>query len=853
KDEDILLSLKIVYLSKKKIVYVPYTNFKGLDLYNIEWERYRRFKRIAELIKRDFPEGNRLTILDAGGDDGLLSAFLPKHDLFLIDERTTGGKIENLSLSAKFFDIVTCLDVIEHIPIHLRRSCIENLARLASRKLYLTFPHNKEAQEFVYLYTKNKWLEEHIKNGIPRVEEIEEDLKSLGLTNFKKEYFCYIGTWISMMFNIHNLPPKIFESLNYKINKLEEFDHHPPFLRVIFSIDTTNFSNSEGKNQYFSQQELDFTGERMVPGKADKATELQHINRYNLARELVKNMKVLDVACGEGYGSNILAETAKEVIGVDISKEAIEQATRKYRKENLSFKVMDANSLEFDNGYFDAVVSFETIEHLDKPYKFLREVKRVLKPGGLFIVSTPNRDLASLGSPLPLNKFHREEWTLEQFERLIKYYFPNSRIMGQYARYPWEIHEKANKNDLFFIAISNKEKEAMKEENKSSSLTSIIVLTLNNLEYTKKCIESIREYTPEPYELIVVDNGSTDGTIEYLESQSDIKLVKNPTNVGFAMGNNIGMKLAKGDYIVILNNDTVVTQGWLARLIACAKTDPSIGIVGPRSNYVAGIQLVKDVPYGNDMTAMQEFARQWSLENSGRYEETVRVIGFCMLVKREVIERIGGFDPLYENGNFEDDDFCIRAIRAGFKIKIAHDVFIHHFGSKTFASEKINYTSAMLKNWERFKRKWGLPSSWPIERGIPILELVRGGFDKDRHYVPLDIVPLKVEGMRSKNILGRLNLATVKWFLENYKLEDDTALILYEQDADSSYNKLLELIDKLGYNPESVPDIIIYSDRLSRFEEPRLIASVDGVINTSQTSEEWIGWAKKLGKEIIEL
>ncbi len=78
-----------------------------------------------------------------------------------------------------------------------------------------------------------------------------------------------------------------------------------------------------------------------------------------------------------------------------------------------------------------------------------------------------------------------------------------------------------------------------------------------------------------------------------------------------------------------------------------------------------------------------------SLENSGRYEEALRVIGFCMLVKREVIEKIGGFDPYYEAGNFEDDDFCIRAQRAGFKIRIAHDVFIHHFGSKNLPEEKI--------------------------------------------------------------------------------------------------------------------------------------------------------------------
>jgi len=253
------------------------------------------------------------------------------------------------------------------------------------------------------------------------------------------------------------------------------------------------------------------------------------------------------------------------------------------------------------------------------------------------------------------------------------------------------------------------------------------------------------------------------------------------------------------------------------------------------------------------MNAMQEFARKWSIENSGKYEETIGVIGFCMLIKREVIERIGGFDPLYESGNFEDDDFCIRAIRAGFKIKIAHDVFIHHYGSKTFASEKINYTESMLKNWERFKRKWGIPSGWTIDKGIPILELIKGGFDRDKHYVPLDITPLRVEGMRSRNFLGKLNPGVIKWFLSNYKVEDDVALVLYEEDPDSTYERLLKIIDKLGYKPESVPDIIIYSDKLSRFEEPKLIAGMNGIINTPQIDKEWLEWARRLGKGIIEI
>ncbi len=384
-----------------------------------------------------------------------------------------------------------------------------------------------------------------------------------------------------------------------------------------------------------------------------------------------------------------------------------------------------------------------------------------------------------------------------------------------------------------------------------NSLTSIIILTRNNLEYTKMCLESIRRYTPEPREIIVVDNGSTDGTIEYLEAQEDVKLIKNGLNLGFALGNNLGLREARGEYIVILNNDTVVTEGWLTRLINSAQSNPQVGIVGPRSNYVVGVQLVKNVPYGDNMDAMQEFARQWSLENSGRYEEALRVIGFCMLVKREVIEKIGGFDPYYEAGNFEDDDFCIRAQRAGFKIRIAHDVFIHHFGSKTFQSENIDYRQVMLTNWERFKSKWELPRELPIERGYPIYQLIQGGFDQDKHFVPLSIEPLSLEELRSQTYLSEFNTLTLRWFLSNFKPQDDVTLVIYHPE-EKAEEEVAKAIQELGYDIDKTPDILLYSHPLPENKIPSLVAAVDKVVVDSDSSPFLI-WAKYLNKEVVEI
>jgi len=383
-----------------------------------------------------------------------------------------------------------------------------------------------------------------------------------------------------------------------------------------------------------------------------------------------------------------------------------------------------------------------------------------------------------------------------------------------------------------------------------TSLTSIIILTLNNLEYTKKCIESIRKYTVEPYELIVVDNGSTDGTVEYLESLPDIKLVKNSTNLGFAIGNNIGMRLANGDYIVILNNDTIVTNGWLTRLIACAESEPSVGIVGPRSNFVSGPQMVVEVPYNNDMEAMQEFAREWSFENAGIYEQVPRAVGFCMLVKKEVIDRIGGFDPYYEIGNFEDDDFCVRAQLAGFEIMVAHDVFIHHYGSKTFKSENIDYRKSMLINWKRFKNKWGLPEELPIEEGYCISDILRKDFSQEQLFIPINIEPLQLEGLKSQSYLATFNPIVLNWFLSNFKQEDNVTLVLYypSEDAEEDVRKTIE---ELGYDIDKIPDILLYSNSLSESKIPSFVAAVDKVIDFG--SSPFSIWARYLQKEIVEI
>lgn len=275
----------------------------------------------------------------------------------------------------------------------------------------------------------------------------------------------------------------------------------------------------------------------------------------------------------------------------------------------------------------------------------------------------------------------------------------------------------------------------------SSGRTSIIVPVCNGLAYTRQCLESVFARTPEPFELIVIDNGSSDGTPSYLRelqaSYEGIRVIRNEENLGFAVAVNQGISSASGNYIVLLNNDTVVTKGWLSRLLAALTIDEETGLAGPVSNYVAGSQMVQDASYGTDLREMERYAGWRAIEFAGKLQETNRVIFFCTAIKRAVIDKIGGLDLRFHNGNFEDDDFCLRARIAGFRIQICEDVFIHHYGSQTFKENKLNYTALMEENWERFKAKWGLARHLTLRDGYPAEQIIRQAFDPAKHYCPL--------------------------------------------------------------------------------------------------------------------
>lgn len=238
------------------------------------------------------------------------------------------------------------------------------------------------------------------------------------------------------------------------------------------------------------------------------------------------------------------------------------------------------------------------------------------------------------------------------------------------------------------------------------SLTSIIIPNYNGANLLAGCIASIRQYTTVPFEILVVDNGSTDGSLS-LCMREKVKFLSLPDNRGFPQACNLGLRMASGEELVLLNNDTVVTHGWLTHMQRCLRDNDSVGIVGPCTNYASGRQQVE--PFYQTIDEMHaSSARQYAPDPS-RWTSVDRLIGFCMLFPRALYDRIGELDERFSPGHYEDDDYCYRARSAGYRLMIAGDAYVHHYGGSSFLTRGPGQLEALIeRNRRLFTEKWGV-------------------------------------------------------------------------------------------------------------------------------------------------
>jgi GT2 family glycosyltransferase/glycosyltransferase involved in cell wall biosynthesis len=240
---------------------------------------------------------------------------------------------------------------------------------------------------------------------------------------------------------------------------------------------------------------------------------------------------------------------------------------------------------------------------------------------------------------------------------------------------------------------------------------SVIVLTYNGLEYTKACLQSLDRHSDYPaWELIVVDNGSSDGTQEYLrayaETRSHVRLKLHTENRGFAAGNNEGARAVRGEYLVFLNNDTYVTAGWMGDMVRHFERRPDLGLLNPVTNNI-GNEARIDISY----TSMEEMvwaASSITRARRGRVFPLEVCAFFCVMIPKRVWEDIGELDERFGQGFFEDDDYARRARSQGYALACAEDVFVHHHLSASFdVLGEERKKELFTRNLQIFESKWG--------------------------------------------------------------------------------------------------------------------------------------------------
>lgn len=263
-------------------------------------------------------------------------------------------------------------------------------------------------------------------------------------------------------------------------------------------------------------------------------------------------------------------------------------------------------------------------------------------------------------------------------------------------------------DELVKIEVKHKLDEITYRQGKVEP-ASIVILSYNNRQLTQQCIESIRETTPESArEIVIVDNNSQDDSVEYLRQQDDIVLVENDFNAGFPGGCNIGIKASKKENdIFLLNNDTVLCANSLYTLRMGLYEKENYGTAGSMSESDCNHQgFSRNVNIDED----KKFALKVNVPASNMCEIKMILIGYAVLIKRHVLEKVGYLDERYFPGNKEDEDFGLRVLMANYQNVLVHNSFLIHYGGSSF--NRTNRTAIQMTNILKFNEKFGFEKNY---------------------------------------------------------------------------------------------------------------------------------------------
>lgn len=365
-----------------------------------------------------------------------------------------------------------------------------------------------------------------------------------------------------------------------------------------------------------------------------------------------------------------------------------------------------------------------------------------------------------------------------------------------------------------------------KQQNETEMpLVSIVILAYNKLEYTKLCIESILKYTSNiNYELIAVNNGSTDGTKEYFDSLPSVRSLHLEQNVGVSNGFNEGMKMARGKYTASVCNDFIFTPRWLENLLICIESDETIGYVSPGASTISNLQQINGVY--NNLEEMLEFAEKYNHSDPRKWEERVRLLPCVLMVRTELLKQIDYYDPRFYYGEFADDDISFRIRRAGYKLVYCKDTFTYHFGSVTVRDDQINNNSMNVSR-DIFIEKYNM-DSWSDAVFNPIL--------LNEFSVKLSTNDVSILGVNTKcggNPLQLKNMLREKG-IENVNITNYCVDKKYLEDILTVSDQVIQAeIDQveMKLNGKSFDYIIFEADTIDLNNNPQSIKQLIALLN----------------------
>lgn len=246
-------------------------------------------------------------------------------------------------------------------------------------------------------------------------------------------------------------------------------------------------------------------------------------------------------------------------------------------------------------------------------------------------------------------------------------------------------------------------------------LTSVVIPCHDGADDTQACLRALSaQRDAGEIEVVLVDNGSKDrGALQAAAlAFPRVRLLRLEHNLGFAAGTNHGLAAARGDVLVVLNNDTMPAPSMLARMRRGLEATPKPTMVAPVSNYVKGSALLAVGPRGQTEAGRAALDDELEGACGGQLQDIDTLSGLCLMFERSLLAEHGGFDADFGLGNYEDDDLALRVRRAGGRLVIARDAFLHHWGSRTFAALGIDYQAQMARNRQVMQRKWQDDPAW---------------------------------------------------------------------------------------------------------------------------------------------